>query len=57
MPRRSPPLHPASTPSEKEDALPLLNGGEAMAVYSFVFLYLAAAGAGPLSVDAAMKRA
>ena len=36
---------------------PLLNGGEAMAVYSFVFLYLAAAGAGPLSIDAAMKRA
>ncbi len=28
MPRRSPPLHPASTPPEKEDALPLLNGGE-----------------------------
>ena len=36
---------------------PLLNGGEAMAVYAFVFLYLAVAGAGPISVDAAMKRA
>jgi putative oxidoreductase len=30
---------------------PLLNGGELAALYSFVFLYLAAAGAGPLSVD------
>lgn len=32
---------------------PLLNGGELAALYSFVFLYLAAAGPGPLSVDAA----
>ncbi len=30
---------------------PLLNGGELAALYSFVFLYLAAAGGGPLSVD------
>ncbi|HKD58685.1 MAG TPA: DoxX family protein [Hyphomicrobiaceae bacterium] len=30
---------------------PLLNGGELAALYCFVFLYLAAAGAGPLSVD------
>ena len=36
---------------------PLLNGGEAMAVYSFVFLFLAAAGGGPFSLDAALKRA
>ena len=31
---------------------PLLNGGELAALYSFVFLYLAAAGGGPWSVDA-----
>jgi putative oxidoreductase len=30
---------------------PLLNGGELAIVYCFVFLYIAAAGAGPLSVD------
>jgi putative oxidoreductase len=36
---------------------PLLNGGEAMAVYCFVFLYLAASGGGPISLDAALKRA
>jgi putative oxidoreductase len=40
-----------------ESLYPLLNGGEAMAVYSFVFLYLAAAGGGPYSLDAALKRA
>jgi putative oxidoreductase len=33
---------------------PLANGGEAAILYCFAFLYLAAAGAGPLSVDAAM---
>jgi putative oxidoreductase len=31
---------------------PLLNGGELAALYSFVFLYLAAAGGGPWSIDA-----
>lgn len=31
---------------------PLLNKGELAALYSFVFLYLAVAGPGPLSVDA-----
>jgi len=36
---------------------PMANGGEAMVVYCFVFLYLAAVGAGPWSVDAQMKRA
>lgn len=36
---------------------PLLNGGELAALYSFVFLYLAAAGPGPLSVDAARNKA
>lgn len=30
---------------------PAINGGEAAVVYCFVFLYLAAAGAGPWSVD------
>ncbi|MBU2531878.1 MAG: DoxX family protein, partial [Alphaproteobacteria bacterium] len=30
---------------------PLLNGGELAALYCFVFLYLAAAGAGPWSID------
>lgn len=32
---------------------PILNGGELAALYSFVFLYLAAAGGGPWSVDKA----
>lgn len=31
---------------------PILNKGELAALYSFVFLYIAAAGAGPWSVDA-----
>lgn len=35
---------------------PLLNGGELAALYSFVFLYLAAAGPGPWSVDAARTK-
>lgn len=30
---------------------PILNGGELAVLYSFVFLYLAAAGGGPLSLD------
>jgi putative oxidoreductase len=36
---------------------PLVNGGELAVVYCFVFLYLAAAGAGPWSLDAATRRA
>jgi putative oxidoreductase len=36
---------------------PMANGGEAMVLYCFVFLYIAAVGAGPLSLDAQMKRA
>lgn len=32
--------------------VPLLNGGELAALYCFVFLYLAAAGPGPWSLDA-----
>lgn len=35
---------------------PSVNGGEAILLYCFIFLYLAAAGAGPWSVDAARNR-
>jgi putative oxidoreductase len=35
---------------------PLLNQGELAVLYCFVFLYLAAAGAGPWSVDALLGR-
>lgn len=35
---------------------PLLNGGELAALYCFTFLYLAAAGPGPWSVDALRRR-
>ncbi|MDV3456371.1 DoxX family protein [Sphingomonas sp. HF-S4] len=35
---------------------PSVNGGEAIMLYCFIFLYLAAAGAGPWSVDAARTR-
>ena len=35
---------------------PILNGGELIALYCFVFLYLMAAGPGPWSVDAAMPK-
>ena len=31
--------------------LPIVNGGELPVLYCFIFLYLAAAGAGPLSID------
>lgn len=34
---------------------PLLNQGESAVLFSFVFLYLAAAGAGPWSVDAILR--
>jgi putative oxidoreductase len=37
--------------------LPIVNRGELAVLYCFVFLYLAAAGAGPWSVDALMKKA
>lgn len=36
---------------------PMLNAGELAVLYSFVFLYLACAGAGPWSVDAARGKA
>ena len=35
---------------------PLLNGGELAALYSFLFLFLAAAGGGPWSADALIRR-
>lgn len=36
--------------------LPITNGGELAVLYCFVFLYIAARGAGIWSVDGAMKR-
>jgi putative oxidoreductase len=36
---------------------PLTNGGEAAVLFCFVFLYIAAAGAGPWSIDAQRGRA
>lgn len=35
---------------------PLLNGGESAVLFCFIFLYIAAAGPGPWSVDAKMGR-
>jgi putative oxidoreductase len=35
---------------------PILNGGELIALYCFVALYLAAAGPGPWSIDAVRKK-
>ncbi len=35
---------------------PIVNRGELAVVYCFVFLYLAAAGGGPWSLDAALRR-
>ena len=35
---------------------PILNGGDAAILYCFVFLFIAAAGAGPWSLDALMSR-
>ncbi|MSP94727.1 MAG: DoxX family protein [Alphaproteobacteria bacterium] len=35
---------------------PMANGGEVMVLYCFAFLYIAAVGPGPLSLDAMMKR-
>jgi len=36
---------------------PIMNGGEIMVLYSFAFLYFAAKGAGPWSLDAKLKAA
>lgn len=38
------------------NAFPILNGGDAAILYCFIFLYLAVAGAGPLSLDAMWRR-
>jgi putative oxidoreductase len=35
---------------------PILNGGETIALYCFAFLYLAAAGPGPWSLDAQRRK-
>jgi putative oxidoreductase len=35
---------------------PIENGGELPVLYCFIFLYLSAAGAGPLSLDRALRR-
>lgn len=40
----------------KSGAFPILNGGETIALYCFVWLFFAAAGAGPWSIDAAMQK-
>ena len=39
-----------------QHALPIVNQGELAVLYSFVYLYLAAAGPGPWSLDAARNR-
>lgn len=39
----------------RESIHPLVNGGELAALYSFVFIYICAAGPGPWSVDAAIR--
>lgn len=39
-----------------QSPFPLVNGGETIALYCFVFLYFVAAGPGPWSVDAAMRK-
>jgi putative oxidoreductase len=39
-----------------QGAFPIVNGGETIALYCFVFLYFVAAGPGPWSADAMMKR-
>ena len=41
---------------EPKSFYPLINGGTLAIMYCFTCLYLATAGAGPWSVDAAMKR-
>ncbi|MEJ6790737.1 DoxX family protein [Brevundimonas sp. BR2-1] len=39
-----------------QNPIPMVNGGETIALYCFVFLYLAAAGPGPWSIDAVMRK-
>ena len=40
---------------QPQGALPIQNQGELAALYAFVFLYIAARGSGPWSVDASMR--
>lgn len=42
--------------SQGNALFPLMNGGETAVLFCFVFLYIAVAGAGPWSVDAARRR-
>lgn len=44
-------------PGSKSMIYPILNGGNLAVLYCFVFLYIASAGAGPLSLDAKQGRA
>ena len=39
-----------------QSTFPTLNGGESAILFCFIFLFIAATGPGPWSVDAAMKR-
>lgn len=39
-----------------QNFFPMVNGGETIALYCFVWLYFVAAGPGPWSADAAMKK-
>ena len=39
-----------------KSVFPVLNGGDGAILYCFVFLYIAAAGPGPWSLDARMRR-
>jgi putative oxidoreductase len=39
-----------------QGAFPIVNGGETIALYCFVWLYFVASGPGPWSVDAALRR-
>ena len=41
---------------QPQGAMPIENKGELAALYAFVFLYIAARGAGPLSVANAMRK-
>ena len=43
-----------STP--RSSTFPSVNGGDAAILYCFIFLFIAAAGPGPWSVDAALGR-
>lgn len=46
----------AFAPNAKSVLFPILNGGNLAVLYCFVFLYIAAAGPGPWSLDASQGR-